>query len=460
MDIIVVFDIGKVKRKVLFFNNSLEVVYKDEIKIKEKLNENGILIDDVEGVVDWVYNVIDSTISKNVYTIKGVNFSTYGASLIYLNDEGKKLGYLYNNMMSLPYSFGRELYDKHGGVFEFARKTSSSLLGFQNSGLQLKWLKEERPDTYKQAKHVLHFPQYLSYLFTGKIVSEFTTIGCHTAMWDFEENKYHNWLNDIDINIPEPVETKQNHTVNYKGHEFKVGVGIMDAMADLLPYLSTDTDEFLMLYTKRWCVAMNPFNREPLTPKEVENECSCYLSYNNDQVKSSRFYLAHIHDVHVEKIAEQFNVSVDEIEKVNLNEDVLEELADNVSEERMFFVDGIPENYIDTYVDISLFKNYKEAYHQLMIDLTRINIESIELVIPESDHSNKIYVTGRFSYNDIYMKLLSGYFMDKRVFTSEIDSPEALGAALMLYDEIFPGNEVKIDLGLKEWKSEVNLEEY
>ena len=56
-----------------------------------------------------------------------------------------------------------------------------------NSGLQLYWLKKTKPEVFKKIKYSLHLPQYLSYIFTGIPLSEYTSIGCHTALWDYEK---------------------------------------------------------------------------------------------------------------------------------------------------------------------------------------------------------------------------------------------------------------------------------
>ena len=85
-----------------------------------------------------------------------------------------------------------------------------------NSGLQALWLKKMKPDVYGKVHSVLHFPQYLSYYFTGKIASEYTSIGCHTAMWDFDHMKYHKWLNDEAILLPPPIDNATTFDVQIK----------------------------------------------------------------------------------------------------------------------------------------------------------------------------------------------------------------------------------------------------
>ena len=72
-----------------------------------------------------------------------------------------------------------------GGVEEFSRQTASPALGMLNSGLQILWLKKHRAEIFKKVESIMHFPQYISYLLTNQVTSEYTSIGCHTAMWGF-----------------------------------------------------------------------------------------------------------------------------------------------------------------------------------------------------------------------------------------------------------------------------------
>ncbi len=59
--------------------------------------------------------------------------------------------------------------------------------------------------------------------------------------------------------------------------------------------------------------------------------------------------------------------------------------------------------------DLSDFKNYDEAYHQLMLDLIAQQIISTRLVIHNSP-VKKVFVDGGFSKNSIYMNLLAEAF--------------------------------------------------
>ena len=459
-DVIAIFDIGKTNKKILLFDSNLKVVFEKEDKFEEVADDDGFLGDDIDKLEKWIDRNLEDLIFSEEYNIKGVNFSTYGASLIYLDEKGKRLTPLYNYLRELPSEISNKIYSENNGMVEFSRKTASPVLGFLNSGLQIKWLQETKLEVYKKVKAVLHFPQYLSYKFTGKITSEYTSIGCHTALWDFDNQKYHPWVKTLGINLPEPIANSTVFDVDVKGHKIKVGVGIHDSSSSLVPYLFTNKQEFILVSTGTWCIAMNPFNNEPLTQYELNDDCLCFLSVKQEQVKSSRFYMGYIHEVNAEILSLHFAVENNAFKKVKLDDDIIDNLNLKYGSTKVFFKNGIPDNFIDYSVDLSQFSSYAEAYHQLMIDLTWYSIKSIENVIPKKDTSDKIFITGGFAKNDIYIKLLAGYFIDKEMYTSEVDNASALGAAIVIWSKVNKNVELNLDLGLKLWKETINLEDF
>ncbi|NJM15430.1 MAG: hypothetical protein HC896_08695 [Bacteroidales bacterium] len=168
-------------KKVLVFNNRLEIVYQKEHVFATTLDEDGFECDDLGLIEDWVLLSIKELIVDFHFNIVAVNFTTYGASMLFLDKHGHCLTPLYNYLKPVPASVEDKLFYNYGGKEEFCRKTASPALGLLlNAGIQILWLKEMQPKLYGKVKHMLHFPQYLSYLYTKRFVSEPTSIGCHT----------------------------------------------------------------------------------------------------------------------------------------------------------------------------------------------------------------------------------------------------------------------------------------
>lgn len=446
---IAIFDIGKTNKKFLLFDKSLKLFHEYEEKFSEIQDEDGFGCDDHNRIRQWIVDTLKQYLNHPEVEIKAVNFSTYGATLMFLDAQGKELTPLYNYLKPMAAEITEPLYEKHGGVDEFSRKTASPALGFLNSGLQALWLKKTKPDAFDKVKTILHFPQYCSYLLTGKISSEYTSIGCHTAMWDFDNMAYHPWLAEEGISLPEPIPNETIFSSSIPEFTFGIGTGIHDSSASLAPYLMQSKEKFLILSTGTWCINMNPFNDEPLTPEQLRSDCLSYMSINRKPVKSSRLFMGHMHDVNLEKINEHFQPPKGAYKTVKLDEQIFNKL---INSNIRYFSNGIPDDYIDRDIDLSLFSSFEEAYHRLMIDLTDLCIKSIGLILPKKDDIGHIYISGGFAKNEIFVRYLAESMPDKRIFTSEIDNATALGAAMVVHKGAGIGELPAIDLGLEEWK--------
>lgn len=449
--VIAVFDIGKTNKKLLLFDEKLKVVFQSEEKFETTIDDDGDECDDIQLIENWIQKSLKDILEDDRYDLRGLNFSTYGASLVFLDDKGKRITPLYDYLKNIPGDISEELYAQYGGKDEFCRKTASPALGnMLNSGVQILWLKQQKPEVYSKVKYILHFPQYLFYIFSNKILSEHTSIGCHTGMWDFDNMKYHCWLEDEEIALPQPMPNNYVAECSVYNEKVNVGTGIHDSSSSLVPYLVSASDKFILISTGTWCISMNPYNYEPLKAEELEQDCLCYLSVDEKPVKSSRLFMGHIHDVNVSKLTKFFNVASDAYKHVETDDARIQKHL--LEEKAMFFKNGMSEDYMDNEVDLGQFEDFSEAYHALMYDLTRLNVEKIKLVLAQNDDVKRIYVSGGFAKNEIYIKLLAGVFSDKEIFTSEVDNSSAVGAALSIWG-VMESSMPDVGLGLKKWES-------
>lgn len=99
-----------------------------------------------------------------------MNFSTYGASFVHIDQDGKVAGPLCNYLKAFPDELKDEFYARYGGEAEVSSKTASPVLGNLNSGMQLYRIKHRKPELYARIKYSLHLPQYLNFLVSGVFV--------------------------------------------------------------------------------------------------------------------------------------------------------------------------------------------------------------------------------------------------------------------------------------------------
>ncbi len=95
-----------------------------------------------------------------------------------------------------------------------------------------------------------------------------------------------------------------------------------------------------------------------------------------------------------------------------------------------------------------VFDKYDHAYHQLITELVLLQIKCIKKAIGDDDVS-RIYVDGGFSNNDVYIKLLSHYFRDKKLSTTDASLGSALGAAISISDTKLNSKFLKQNYALK-----------
>ena len=445
--VIAIYDIGKTNKKIILFNEDFKIVSEIEQKFAEILDDDGFECDDIEHIELWIKESLTRLVHSDKFDLKAVNFTTYGATLVYLDENGERVTSVYNYLKPMDEKIPENLYKRYGGRDEFCRRTASPALGMLNSGLQPLWLKSAKPEVFSKIKYILHFPQYLSYIITGKIYSEHTSIGCHTALWDFDNMNYHPWVKLQGLNLPDPVPVETLNEVVIDGKKLQVGIGIHDSSASLAPYFSSSKGKFLLISTGTWCINMNPFNTEKLTADQLDKDCLCYMSITRKPVKSSRLFLGHLHETAVKQISYHFKKAEEYYKKVKTDIQLLIRLKSKFKEKKVFFQSGPYSRYLSDYIDMYEFSTFEEAYHQLMNELSDLTIDAINQVISANDDTANIYITGGFSKNEIFQNLIAKGYPLKSVYTSEIINGSALGAALVV-----SGSRSSLSLGLTKCK--------
>ena len=388
-EVLLIFDIGKTNKKLLLFDGNYSVVLENSIQIPEITDEDGFPCEDLDALTEWITNSFQSIQKNSQYQIKAVHYCAYGASWVFLNKEGKKIGKLYNYLKPLSPATKTLFEKKYGPIAQICLETASPDLDNLNSGLQLFRIKIEQPEFFAQIKWALHLPQYVHYLITGEIASDITSIGCHTLLWNFEKKCYHRWVKEEALeNILPPIQTN---------------VGLHDSSAALIPYIRCSPEKFMLISTGTWCISLHPFNADPLTSAELKQDALCYLTPSGEPVKASRVFLGKKYEVLVKE----------------LNDRLL-----------------TPEAY-------------ETAYHALIENIVADQVKSSQIILQQNKVS-RIYVDGGFSNNQLFMQLLAKAFPEQAVYAASVPQAGAIGAALQIsadwsnqYEKIFETNLIR-----------------
>ena len=456
--VIAVFDIGKTNKKMLVFDARYQVVTEETTSFAEDVDEDGFPCEDLDKLTAWIMQRVELLKQSDAFQLKAINFSTYGASLLYIDAQGKRIAQLYNYLKPYPEDLLEQFHSVHGENEKIAVETSSPIMGHLNAGLQLYWFKRQRPVLYESLAHVLHFPQYLSFQLTGKIFAENTNVGCHSAMWDFKEGAYHTWLQDEGIRSKLSTVVKGNKAIVVNGNdgagEIAVGIGLHDSSAAIIPYLTSFSEPFIIVSTGTWTISLNPFNNELPQVDELKKGCLSYLTYKGDPVKISMLFAGHDHDQQVNRLAEYFDVPPDYFKTMSYDPSLIrlihsgKEDADFINKNTQ--LDSSTDPCVFHLRPLSAFQSPEHAYYQLLVDIINRQAVATQMIV-NNDAVKKMYVDGGFCKNKIYMQLLSDAFPAMNVYATSMIQGSALGAAIAIHHEWNPDPLPDTLINLKHW---------
>lgn len=435
ISVIAIFDVGKTNKKFFLFDEQYKIVLERAAQFPEITDEDGELCENIELLQHWVKNTLHEVIRMKRFEVKAVNFSTYGASFVYLDERGEVIAPLYNYLKPYPEELKKQFYKKYGGEELISCETASPVLGSLNSAMQIYRIKYQKPDLYRKIKYALHLPQYLRYIVTHEICSDITSIGCHTQLWNFAKKDYHDWVKKeyITDKLGPLLPSDEAKLTTIEGRKCYIGTGLHDSSAALIPYLSVFSEPFVLISTGTWCITLNPFNTTPLTTEELQKDCLCYIEYHGSPVKASRLFAGHEHEMETKRLAAYFNKPVDQYKTVKYNVATITALT----AKEIVLVNKDTDKATSLQFDfeqrdLASFQSYDEAYHCLIFEIMKRQLLSSLLVLQHTK-VKRIFVDGGFSNNNIYMNLLAAAFPHLEVFAASVAQATAVGAALSIH---------------------------
>ena len=137
-----------------------------------------------------------------------------------------------------------------------------------NLARQWFYLERRHPGMFARVAHILLFPQYWAWRFSGVMASEMTSLGCHTDLWRPEEKTFsalanaHDWVRLLpDIHAAGDslgsIEPSVAHTAGLP-KDCRVVCGIHDSNASYLEHLVDRPrgDAFTVVSSGTWTVVM------------------------------------------------------------------------------------------------------------------------------------------------------------------------------------------------------------
>jgi sugar (pentulose or hexulose) kinase len=434
-----VFDIGKTNKKFFLFDENLEEVFKTYIRLEASIDEDGFPSEPLQPVEDWMIDTFKTALNSEEFEIKSINFSAHGASFVHIGDSGIPVTPLYDYLKPFPPELLERFYAENGGELTFCQKTSSPPLAMLNSGLQIYFIKYIKPQFFQNIKYCLHLPQYFSFLFSGKLVSDFTSIGCHTGLWDFEANEYHPWVKHegLESFFPPIVAGNTLYKTKPELGNIPCGIGIHDSSAALLPYLKQEKEPFALLSTGTWAISINPFNKTTLSADELAKDCLQFLSITGDPIKISRLFIGEEHHYQLQELISHFGSHANTYKDLKFDENIYLKIKKNPAKKIKFHYLKPADyglDFANEPTDWSSFVDFEEAYFTFLDELTDIQIESLKLVL-DSTPIKRLFVDGGFNANEVFLMMLRKKLPNFKLIPSDFPNGSALGAAMLVTPE-------------------------
>lgn len=179
----------------------------------------------------------------------------------------------------------------------FTETRSPSLPAGLNLGAQLFWLQDQFPDAFARTTRILTYPQYWGWRLTGVAVSEVTSLGCHTDLWNPATRDYSTlverqaWRD----RFPPLLATGASTGTVSPDLATRLGLpkdcrvfnGIHDSNASLVPHLLNHTAPFGVVSSGTWAVIAGV--GAPLEALDQTADMLANVNVFNDPVPCIRF---------------------------------------------------------------------------------------------------------------------------------------------------------------------------
>lgn len=451
---LVVFDVGKTNKKLLVYDESLTQVT-SSIESFPTTMLDGVEVEPIDEIVSWFLETLGSLSQE--YPVRAVSVTTHGAALVCLdeNDEFSVPVVSYTHEPADAENLHREFFELAGDKDRLQLETATiELQPLVNPAKLLYFLKRTYPKDFTRTTRILLYPQYFAYLLSGTAVADYTYVGCHSYLWDFERKDWSHVTDSLGVRalLPdrvvspwEPVGTVRRDVAEKWGidPETVVAAGIHDSNASILPYLIKESGDFVLNSTGTWCVAMRPAREVRFEASEVGKAVFYNQSAYGKPIKTSIL----IGGLEFDTYSELIGTRGDE----NPPDPALYRRI--VSERRHFILPSVlkgvgqfptsePRVVEDGTVyrldDIQKGKSRPALFDDPQLALGVLNLSlaiqsKIALQRVGLGSGETIYIEGGFRNNEPYTSLLAGFFPESRTALTTLEQATSFGGALVAH---------------------------
>jgi sugar (pentulose or hexulose) kinase len=217
---------------------------------------------DVDGTFEWFLDGLAEFALKAEIAV--IATTTHGASIAVLGEEDLALP-----VMDYEFAGPDELAEAYRAARgDFAEILSPDLPGGLNAGRQLFWMARRFPEAFAEATAIVPYPQYWTWRLTGRRVSEATSFGAHSDLWNGRTGTYstlatrEGWTELFPPRVAawDVVGTVLPEIAARTGlsPDCRVVAGIHDSNTSLLPHILSRPLPFTVISTGTWMITFAP----------------------------------------------------------------------------------------------------------------------------------------------------------------------------------------------------------
>ncbi|MER9130908.1 carbohydrate kinase [Mesorhizobium sp. M0768] len=282
---IAVLDFGKTNSKLFVFGQDGQIL--DERRSQPSwIRKGGFSVLDEPALHDWAARAIDAAV--DTHGVEGLMVSGHGCTFA-LVDEAALTHPILDYEQEPPAEIAAQI-DRR--IPDFAETFSPRLpLGF-NYGRHMLWLNEVEPGAFAAAKSILGYPQYWSWRFGGRPVSEVSYLGCHSHLWAPRKRDFSSLVDAEGWRGQMPAFERAGAVIGEQrfGQAAKpvaIHNGVHDSNAALHAYRQQQLGPVTVVSTGTWVVVLNPDC--PLDALDGERDMLVNVDVDGGPVPTVRF---------------------------------------------------------------------------------------------------------------------------------------------------------------------------
>ncbi|MDH7803315.1 MULTISPECIES: FGGY-family carbohydrate kinase [unclassified Rhizobium] len=414
---IAVFDLGKTNSKLFVLSAEGRLI--DEARTRPVwLRDGDFQVLDDDTLFAWMKGELARVVSA--HGVDRVTFSGHGCTFALAAGDA-----LVHPILDYEQEPPAEIAARIDALVPDFRETFSPPLplGF-SYGRHILWLNERDPALLERADAILAYPQFWSWKFSGRKVSEVSYLGCHSHLWAPIDNDYSSLVDRMGWRGKMPAFARAGsvigtHSVTIgDGQSVDIAVhnGVHDSNAALYFYRSLGFSDFTLISTGTWVIIFNPAS--PLESLDAGRDMLANVTVDRQPVATIRFMGGREYDL--ASGGWTMPVSAQAVAAV---------IAQGSFALPSFAAGGPMQGHAGHFIGPAVADEERAAtallYVTLMTDL------SLDLI----GSQNTVVIDGGLVKTGLYAAILAALRPDQTIHTSANPEGSAFGAAALVFDE-------------------------